>query len=296
MYLSPYYYDGDQLGYTNAYNDMKGSNFFEGFLVYQSNITTIEPVHFFITWIFSNLYIEKFFLMSLINCFLSILIVKILQKLNINSVIIFLLLFTNFYVYVLYFSAERLKFSFIFLSLAVLNYENKKKLILYLILAIFTHLQNIILVSAIIFATFVNNFYSTNKLKLNKNKFLFIILLLLIQVLILKDQIYAKFSIYADISSANSFFKNTWQPILLYIFSLKFSTNKIFTSALFFIIIIASSLVGSDRITLFAYLCFLFYALNIQRGLNILNISFITYFLIKSVGFIDKVFENGHGF
>jgi hypothetical protein len=275
---------------------MHDSSLFEAFLIYQSSITTIEPIHFFITWIFTNLNIDKIIIMSIINTFLSILFVKILQKIHTNTIIIYFLLFTNFYLLVLYFSAERLKFSFIFLSLAILNLENKKKLILYLLLAIFTHLQNIIIIFAILFATYFNNYYSSyNKISFKK-KYLLFIFILLIPIIILKDQIYSKFSTYSDISNANSILKNTWQLILLYIFSLYFTNNKIFTTALFFILIIASSLVGSERITLYAYICFLFYALKFKGGLNILNISFIVYFIIKSVGFIDKVFENGHGF
>jgi hypothetical protein len=296
MYFSPFYYDGDQVNYINSYNNMHDSSLFEGFLIYQGSITTLEPIHFFITWIFTNLNIDKIFIMSIINTFLSILFVRILQKIHTNTIIIYFLLFTNFYLFVLYFSAERLKFSFIFLTLAILNLENKKKLILYLLLAIFTHLQNIIIIFAILFATYFNNYYSSfNKLSIKK-KYLLFIFILLIPIIILKDQIYSKFSTYSGIANANSILKNTWQLILLYIFSLYFTNNKIFTTALFFILIIASSLIGSERITIYAYICFLFYALNFKGGVNILNISFIAYFIIKSVGFINNVFENGHGF
>ena len=160
MYFSPFYYDGDQVNYINAYNNMHGSSLFEGFLIYQSSITTLEPIHFFLTWIFTNLNIDKILIMSIINSLLSLLLARILQKLNTNSIIIYFILFTNFYLLVLYFSAERLKFSFIFLSLALLNFENKKKLILFLLLSIFTHLQNIIIIFAILFATYFNNYYT----------------------------------------------------------------------------------------------------------------------------------------
>jgi len=294
--ITPLYYEGDQIGYTNAYNDMRGSNLLDGFFIYQNNITTIEPIHFGLTWLFTNLGFDKIITMTLFNCFLSLLIVKILQKFNTNNFIILLILLSNFYLYVLYFSAERLKFSFIFLSLAILNFKNRKILILFLLLAIFTHLQNIIIIVALFFAFLINNIYRSNIFNKFNKKYLFLILLLLIPIYLLKEQIYSKFLIYADISNANSFIKNTWQSILLYLLSLKYSQNKIFTTSLFSIIIIASALVGSDRITIFAYICFLYYSIKEKRGVNLLNICFIIYFIIKTGGFINNIFENGHGF
>lgn len=294
--ITPLYYEGDQIGYTNAYNDMRGTTITDGFFIYQNNITTIEPIHFGLTWFFTNIGFDKNIIMTLSNCLLCLMVVKIFQKVKTNNFIIIAIVLSNYYLYVLYFSAERLKFSFIFLSLAVINFKNRKLLILFLLLSIFTHLQNIIIIAAILFAIFINNIYNSKNFNNFNKKYLFLILLLLIPIYFLKDQVYSKFSIYADISNANSFIKNTWQSILLFLLSLKYSHNKIFTTSLFTIIIIASALVGSDRITIFAYISFLFYALKEKRGVNLLNISFILYFLIKTGGFINNIFENGHGF
>ena len=153
--ITPLYYEGDQIGYTNAYNDMRGTNITDGFFIYQNNITTIEPIHFGLTWFFANIGFDKNIIMSLANCLLSLLVVKIFQKFKTNNFIIIAIVLSNFYLYVLYFSAERLKFSFIFLSLAVINFKNRKLLILFLLLSIFTHLQNIIIISALLFAIFI---------------------------------------------------------------------------------------------------------------------------------------------
>lgn len=294
LYISPLYIDGDQVGYTNAYNNMRGSSISEGLFIYQSNITTIEPIHFLLTWCLTNLYLGKYMVMSFINALLALLIAKLLQKINTNNFIIFFLLLTNFYVYVLFFSAERLKFSFVFLALATLNYDKRLKFLIFLSLAVLTHLQNVILVFAVLLGYGISNF--SQIFRNTKKYFILTVILLSVPIWILKDQLFSKFSVYADASNANGFIKNTWQAFLLFFFSFYLSKNKLFTTSLFFVIILASSLIGSDRITLFAYFIFLSYALRYKRGVNLINILFAFYFMIKSVIFIRNIIENGHGF
>ena len=50
--FSPYYTEGDQIPYNNAYLSVKGENIIDAFLHYQFNISSQEPIHFFIDWIF----------------------------------------------------------------------------------------------------------------------------------------------------------------------------------------------------------------------------------------------------
>ncbi len=298
LFFAPFYFDGDQMGYYNAYNGIKDVNVLEGYVQYHLYITSDEPIHFLILWIFSNLGISKDIVMAFANAILANVLTRLFFKWRVSVGIIVFIIFTNFYLLVLYFSAERLKFAFIFFFIAVLLSLRVKKTYLFIVLSILTHVQMLIFVLSRFFAMLMQSmisFFLTLKFKLNFTKVIFIIILFF-PIIFLSEHILYKFKAYSDNSASKGLLLNTFQPIIFLILSLFYSREKIATSFIFFIIIISSSIVGPERVTMMAYLYFMFYALRINRGINLGVIVTSFYFLAKSIIFVSNVLENGHGF
>jgi hypothetical protein len=65
---------------------------------------------------------------------------------------------------------------------------------------------------------------------------------------------------------------------------------------MFIIMILAASLVGSDRITILSYFLFMHHALKINRGINFGVLLSIFYLGFKSIIFLTNIFNNSHGF
>jgi hypothetical protein len=301
-FFSSYYVEGDQFQYKIAYDVVKDLGIVDAFIAYQFRINSTEPIHFFIVWIFSNLNIDKNLIMALSNAVLANIISRILIKRNVSLAIIFIIVTTNFYLYVLYFAAERLKFSFLFFFLAILFINKKKKSITLMLLSVVTHVQILVLIFSFIFSNVIlkiSSFFSTSKIKISfKN--LVIIIFAAFPIFYLynyfSEHILSKFTSYSDSSSSKGLIQNIWQPVFFAIVSYHYSKQKKSTILIFLFIILCSSLVGPERITMMAYIVFLFYALNINRGINYGVILSSFYFFIKSIGFISNVLKNGHGF
>jgi hypothetical protein len=116
-YIAQFYTSGDQLQYHGAFKEMKGLELIEAFGAYHIYLTSDEPIYFLISWLFSNLDFSKNIVMSIANALLANILFRALKKLNTSIYIIVFIICTNYYLFGLYFAAERLKFAFIFLFL-----------------------------------------------------------------------------------------------------------------------------------------------------------------------------------
>jgi hypothetical protein len=298
LYIGNLYIDGDQIYYKEAYSLVKGLDLVEGFLSYRSQISSEEPIHFLFVWVFSNFGVDKNVLMSVVNSFFIIILTKLLLKWRVFNFIIFATIVTNFYILVLFFSAERLKFSIIFLLLSVLLIEKKKTSLFFTLLSVLTHTQTSLMIIANSFGLFMSNLFKAKKSifsSLNLGK-IFAIIIFGAIFLFLKDHLFSKFSSYSEITKSKSFIANSWQSIIFLLFSLWYSRNKLETFFVFIVIIFSASLVGSDRITILAYFFFMYNALKINRGFNLGVLLSIIYFGFKSTIFLTNIFNNGHGF
>lgn len=298
LFFSPFYFEGDQVPYNNAYDGIKGVNVLQGYLQYHLYITSDEPIHFLILWIFSNLGIPKDVVMAFANAILANVLTRLFFKWRVSIGIIVFIIFTNFYLLVLYFSAERLKFAFIFFFIAVLLSLRVKKTYLFIVLSILTHVQMLILVLSRFFAMVMQSvvsFFLTLKFKLKFTKVVFIIILF-IPIIFLSEHILYKLNAYSDNSASKGLLLNTFQPLIFLVLSLFYSREKMATFFIFFIIIISSSIVGPERVTMMAYLYFMFYALRINKGINFGVVVTSFYYFAKSIIFVSNVLKNGHGF
>jgi hypothetical protein len=109
-----FYISGDQVHYHNFYNSIQGVPFSEVGPIALSSISSAEPLSWLVLWTGSNLGVDKNIWISILNVFLIVGLVALLQKHRAPWYVMALLL-TNFYVIVLMTGAERLKIAYIFL-------------------------------------------------------------------------------------------------------------------------------------------------------------------------------------
>ena len=297
-FIAQFYTENDQFLYHKTYNEINGLGFIESFAIYNFNLGSSEPIYFLISWISSNLEFSKNLVMSITNAILANIIFRVLNKLKTSLYLIVFIICTNYYLFGLYFAAERLKFAFIFFFLAFLINENVKKKYLFVFLSFTTHVQVLVLLVSSLFANTIERliyFFKKFRFKFNL-KSLIGIFVLTIPFYFLYDHLLTKFSNYSEVASTNNLLSNIFQSILFLFLSLLYTNEKKRTILIFIFILISASILGPDRVNMMAYVYFMFYASKIKNGFNFGLISTSLYFFVKSVYFILYVFQIGHGY
>jgi hypothetical protein len=290
LIISPYYILGDQENYRKFYEEIPSLNFIDGFLHYSLSLSSKEPGYYTITWIFSR-FLEKDLFISILNAILAFYSMQLLIKWRASIYVAASIVLTNFYFYVLFFAAERLKVSVMFLTIALL-YVNGPKFYFFSMLSIISHIQTLVVYVMLFFReTLIAFFRIITSSKINK-LFLLALILLSLMLVLMSDQIITKFKSYAltgfDIQV-------TYKMFIFYFMSLVYSRNKLETTILFIPLIIGVLMIGGTRINTFGYFVFLYYALPINKGFNIGVVLTSVYFFIKNIIFVHDIIVNGHG-
>ena len=290
LIISPYYILGDQENYRKFYEEIPSLNFIDGFLHYSLSLSSKEPGYYTITWIFSR-FLEKDLFISILNAILAFYSMQLLIKWRASIYVAASIVLTNFYFYVLFFAAERLKVSVMFLTIALL-YVNGPKFYFFSMLSIISHIQTLVVYVMLFFReTLIAFFRIITSSKINK-LFLLALILLSLMLVLMSDQIITKFKSYAltgfDIQV-------TYKMFIFYFMSLVYSRNKLETTILFIPLIIGVLMIGGTRINTFGYFVFLYYAVPINKGFNIGVVLTSVYFFIKNIIFVHDIIVNGHG-
>jgi len=293
IYISPYYIYGDQTPYRHVYEMLPNLNIYEGFIYYKKYLTSSELAYYFIVWTFSRV-MEKDILMALVNGIFAFLSMQLFIKRGSSLYISAALVLSNYYLYVLYFSAERLKFSILFFVIALL-YIGKRKFYLYSFLSVMSHAQLFIMYGALIFKKFFDEFGRVLISGKIQKFFLIGLIFLSIAVFLMYNQISNKFLIY--LSYKDGFYVSDMYKLLVFLLlTLYYSRNKFESILLFIPLLIIAFLLGGERINLFGYFIFLYYSLPVNRGINCGVIITIIYFAYKNMPYILKIIETGNGF
>ncbi len=290
LFITPFYIEGDQAHYKKVYEGLRDLSITNGFIYYTSNLDSKEIVHFFLSWISTNQGIDKSIFVAFSNSLLAYAVVKLLRHLRVSIFIIIILLLTNFYFYVLYFAAERLKFGLIFL---ILSFSfSTSRFYFFSFIAIISHMQVIIVYGAIFFKQVVLNIIQlllSAKLKLS---LVILIGIFPILFLFIGDHIVTKFIHYYGEHDITDLFK----IFIFFIFSLYYSKNTTEVILIFFPLFVTVYLIGGERINMIGYFIFLYYALPINRGFNFGVLSTSIYFLFSTIKFMYNIFTYGDGF
>jgi len=292
IFLGGLYNGGDQIIYQRTYSGLSNLNLADAYLFYTFNIYSIEIIHFVAIWIASHLGINKIIFMAVCNTFLANLIIKVFNDLKVNFLITSLFITTNFYLYVLFFAAERLKFGFIFFLIAILYKRNSFHKTLFFMLSILSHLQMIILYSGKIFdlsLTELKRFITS--LELRKSLFL-ITPFVFISFLFIQSDLLIKIIAYSDSKGLSDFLRIS----LFLIMALYYSSSKLKTLVYFVPLFIAVYFVGEDRVNMIGYIYFLYSALQYRNGFNLGVLATTLYFLYININFVKNIILYGNGF
>jgi hypothetical protein len=110
---------GDQIAYRLFYDRLAGVPFEQVPIIQIATLGSAEPVYGILMWAGANIGFSKDGYLSFFNGFFAAALFILMRKYRVSPVVI-ALIFCNFYFLVLLTSAERLKFAYIFLTLAAI--------------------------------------------------------------------------------------------------------------------------------------------------------------------------------
>jgi uncharacterized membrane protein YidH (DUF202 family) len=293
--IAQFYTGGDQVGYMKAYQAVRGLDPVWGFHIYRQFISTAEFGHYLIIYTASNLLIEKNLVFSLLNGVLALLTARAFRALNVNYCVSLSFIFLNYYIYVLYFAAERLKLSFIFLLLGVFFIRSVAGKYSVVLLAVTSHVTVVLLIAGRILEKIFHELVESQASKVHKaTKLAVLLAVFAILAFLFKDYAYWKFYQYFAIADNSA--KAALPLVLCFAMSVHYSKNKLSAVFDFLPLAIAFALLGGSRVNMFAYLIFLRHGIQSNRGVNLGVLATTAYLAYKSAVFIWGVIETGQGF
>jgi hypothetical protein len=291
LLVFPFFQGGDQLAYRGFYQEVSGLNLFDAFDFYRGQLGTVEPFYFLFVYVLSPVF-EKDMLLSLAN-FSLVYFVNLWLIRNKVNFFVYLLLVPNFYLVVLLFSAERLKFALLFflMGLACRGYFRG----LLFGFSVFAHIQVLMLVLVSRAKTAVMVIDGLIRGRLSRGFFVLLATLFFLPVVffVFYDHLTYKLTYYLSAGGVYSMIK----PLFFMFASIYYARggkSEAFLASLPLVLI--SFFVGSDRVVIFSYFVFMYYGLRFNGGLNFLVLLSGAYFAFKGIDFIYRIFEFGDGF
>lgn len=295
FYINQYALVGDQEHYRAVYEYIKGKDLLHSYIYYNIHLDSKEIVHFILSWVFSNIGVEKDVFISLCNALLVYIFLKLAVSQGGSLALCFILVITSFYFNVLFFSAERLKFGILFLLVFYLSVDRKYKNV-FAILSIISHMQMVILYFSKLFPKFAMSIVRFVKY-LFFPKSLLVLLLVSIAVFgIFYDHISHKLIYYLNHQGYSGLmgFLKLIALMLLTIFSTNRKAGEVIL--VFIPLVFAASFIGSERIFILGYFSFLYFSVGYKSGFNAGFLLLMGYTTIKGFYFIVTLIEHGNGF
>jgi hypothetical protein len=292
LIVGPYYTSGDQTHYRLTYDAVSLLSFIDGFLYYNNSLASYEFVHYSLIWLFSRL-LDKDVFIAISNAVLGYLLLINLNRIKVYTPLAIILVLSNFYLFVLYFAAERLKYGMIFLLLSLYYIQRAKFFYPFIFLSVISHVQFIILYLAMAFSLLkihIMRFFTNG---LVSKKILFFLILIFILAILLNKQIVSKFLAYYGTINI----LDLWKMFMFFTLSLWYSKSRKLDVLLIFIpLIIAVALFGGERVNMFGYFVFMYYALQVNRGVNFGVLVTTFYFGFQTLFFVENILIFGDGF
>jgi hypothetical protein len=295
VYVSGLSISGDQLKYNNVYSSLKEKTILGGYLLYATQLSKTEITHFLIIYLGSFLNLDKVIYMSFFNSLLFAFASKCLNKIGLPLLFCVFIVGTNYYTQMLFFTAERLKFGFLFFFVALVFYENKKSSKFFIFLSILSHLQMLILWGALSGQLFFEKTFNILKKLKVKKAHLLLILFIAIIAPFLAPQIISKLSFYI-VYYADSISMGILKWAIFYSLTMISSRNKINITIIYFILLIPFLIVGGERLVIFCYILFYMQYKCKSRYFKFVAFPLFLYFFIKSIPFISNIYLFGDGF
>lgn len=291
LVVAPYYTGGDQALYNEFYRlAIDASSIPELYIGYQAMLGASEPLYPLVIYLASAV-VDKIFFAAIANAILSYCFINWCLSRRISIAVALAVLYTNFYVLVLFFAADRLKLAcVVFMVFALLFRINST---LASVASTLAHFQYTII--SVCFGA------SSYLVRLRYRNIVYCVAIVLFVYYVfpiqsLVEAVYSKYEFYSD---------NLENPFVGLLRVLPFSVVAIYLSkpaekkaaALFQLPLVVSSLfVGADRLVLFSFFHYMAIAMQIRRGVNVYVIGPSIYFAYKAAVFVFNIFYTGDGF
>lgn len=287
--LAQYYISGDPVIYQEYYRDVSTLGLDEGYFYYRNKTGGVEPIYFLLTWMVSR-FCEKGLFDAILNGILVVLGLRYLNKSRVHRLLIPALLM-NFYILVLFFSADRLKLGFIIYLWGVVL-GGRRGFVLSAT-SVFAHLQMAVPVA--LYGIAKISHLTSRRALFNLSVGAAVILATLVFLPVeVSESIKGKFDFYnRDVNAVVSSAKAMVFVILIFIYNYRQPRLSLVFSIIF---VLLSILIGSDRVIMIAYFAFLHFALRVNNGLNAGVIVTSFYFTAKAGLFVYNVLAFGTAF
>lgn len=279
------YYYGDPAHYQTFYDSLIGRDVIWALLSQRDYLGSSELVYPVIAWLGSNASIERYVLMAAFDGLMYAILFNTLRMYRCNPLFIALCL-TNFYVIVLATSAERLKFAYICLFMALMAAGRIR--LLWMALAPLAHFQSLITHGSIFIWHFFAHLSVRVKVAIGVAAAVATMGLLYFFYGALLD----KFAAYQGEGGLIDILSG----IALLGIALVIFPNKVRVFATLAPLIALTFVLGSERMNMVTFTTFMFICIIEKKTMHPAIILIMIYFSVKSVEFIDNVLKFGNGF
>lgn len=294
-YLLSYYIYGDQFHYTNFYYAVRGASATDVPALQFSLTGSAEPFYGYMIWVASNASIEKTSLISFFNGIFAVLTAATIRKLD-GSIGLVAITFSNYYFIVLLTAAERLKFSYMLLCLAIMAGGFWGRVLFFSTPLI--HLQSVLTIVTVVFSKLDDVTKNESRTGTwHKIKGLLglsaVTFFGTIGFLYFQQRILGKFESYSDLGAGIA---GTLQISALAIASMFVARSKTEAILYFVPLILFAGVLGGSRVNMIGFLILFYLGLKDRRYFHPILLTLYSYFAYKSVGFVENILEFGVGF
>ena len=284
-YLLGVYYFGDPAIYQRFYDALLGRDLFASWTMQRDYLGSGEFLYPAVAWFFSNAGVERITTMALFDAIMYVALYQALRTYRVGVIFTSLAL-TNFYVLVLATSAERLKFSYIFLFLALTS--AKRMRVPYLVVASLAHFQTLILEGAIIIWRFFSNVSPQIRVALIGGGVIFggAGAYFFLDVLLSKFTSYQGQGGLVDLISGLALI-----VVALLVFKNKFQILVTMTP-----LAVLSLILGSARMNMIIFSVLTFLVLKERKANHPIILAVMLYFSFKAADFVFLIVNYGNGF
>ncbi len=283
--LLTHYKLGDQVQYSLFYEALSNASAEDVMQIAKQYVSSVESISAYTLWVGAKLGIEKNIFISALNVVLLLGIFLLMLKHRVYWYFQ-VLIFTNYYLFVLLTGAERLKIAYIMIVYAAII-QGKRGYAL-LLASIFAHLQSMILL--------VGLAISMVKRSIKKKAliyFTFLIPCLFFVYVYLQEAVIEKATIY--VSQSGGLYE-LFQVFLLVGLGVIVSRDKFRIVIALITMAIAVFFLGGARVNMIAFTLFIYLIMIERRLYHPLIFILLICLSLKSVFFVRNIFTNGSGF
>lgn len=284
---------GDQEIYRDVYGYVAGKGVSEAYEYYRSRIYSGDLGHFALVWLFAS-YFDKDLLMSFLNGILACCSYLVFRVWGGGRVISLFIVCSGAYFMALYFSAERLKLSFIFVALFWLYLRRAQVASTILaVLAFISHGQALVFFASMavkVAGEGVLTTCSTLKVRLR------VILVccsvgavVALGAIFFGGYLVDKFYAYYVLGYGSGLWK-----VLPFVLGGMICAKKVIEPLLVFLVPVSVvAMLGADRFLIMVYFVFLYYGFKLKSGYNLFVVLSAVYYAVSGAQYVSNVFNYG---